>query len=285
MSDAALARLGAELRRIREDAGLSGSEVAREIGWSQPKLSRLETGRFGASLSEVAALLDYYAVPEEVRAELLAQTARRDGLEGAWVVRAGGPRRRQAEVGTIESRVQRLRQYQATTVPGLLQTPRYARAVATAMGFDNAPAIASRRDGRQQAFHAREDVRYEVVLDERALLRWPGDQSVMVEQLERLVRLELPWLDLRVLPVGGGASAIGMGGFLVYEFAEDRPSVVLVESQTADLYLSDDRDVTAYGEVFGRLQEDSLSQRASEAHLERTLRDLRSGLKGEKGKA
>jgi len=282
MSDAGLVRLGAELRRIRESAGLSGSEVARAIGWSQPKLSRLETGRFGASLTEVAALLDYYGTPEEVRAELLSHTARRDGLEGAWVVRAGGPRRRQIEVGTIESRVQRLRQYQATTVPGLLQSPRYARAVARAMGFQNAPAIAERRTQRQTAFHARADVRYEVVLDARALLRWPGDNSVMVEQVERLVHLDRESLDLRVLPVGGGATAFGMSGFLIYEFTESRPAVVLVEAQTADLYLADERDVTAYGETFARLQKDSLSARASKAHLERTLRDLRGG--EEKGK-
>jgi transcriptional regulator with XRE-family HTH domain len=282
VTDAALERLGAELRRIREGAGLSGSEVARAIGWSQPKLSRLETGRFGASLTEVAALLDYYGEPEEVRAELLAQTARRDGLEGAWVVRAGGPRRRQAEVGTIESRVRRLRQYQATTVPGLLQTSRYAAAVARAMGFQDAPRIAQRRAERQEAFHGRDDARYEVVLDERALLRWPGDDGVMIEQLERLLHLDRKTSDLRVLPAGGGAKALAMGGFLIYEFTESRPTVVLVESQTTDLYVSDERDVTAYGETFARLQKDSLSTRASKAQLERTLRDLRSGK--EKGK-
>jgi len=282
MSDAGLVRLGAELRRIREDAGLSGSEVARAIGWSQPKLSRLETGRFGASLAEVAALLDYYGVPEEVRAELLSRVARRDGLASAWVVRAGGPRRRQSEVGTIESRVHRLRQYQATTVPGLLQTPRYARAVASAMGFENAPSIAERRSQRQDAFHSRGDARYEVVLDARALLRWPGDDGVMIEQLERLVHLERKSLDLRILPTGGGAKAFGMSGFLVYEFTESRPAVVLVEAQTADLYLADERDVTAYGETFARLQKDALSVRASKAHLERSLRDLRGDEK--KGK-
>src|SRR5437016_1417090 len=142
MADAALVRLGGELRRIREQAELSGSEVARAIGWSQSKVSRVETGRFGASLAEVATLLDFYGVPEEVRAELLAQTARHEGLQGAWVVRAGGTRRRQAELGTIEGRASRVRQYQATAVPGLLQTERYARAIADAMGFEAPASIA-----------------------------------------------------------------------------------------------------------------------------------------------
>jgi transcriptional regulator with XRE-family HTH domain len=279
MADAALIRLGGELRRIREAAGLSGSELARAIGWSQSKVSRVETGRFGASLAELAELLDFYQVPEEVRAELLARTARREGLEGAWVVRAGGPPRRQAELGTIESRVHRLRQYQATAVPGLLQTSRYAQAVAEAMGFEDVPSIAERRGERQAAFHRREDVRYEVVLDARALMRWPGGDSVMIEQLEHLIDLEWPSLDLRVLPARGGAGALSMGGFLIYEFTESRPTVVLVESHSADLYLSSERDVTTYGDTFTRLQKDSLSPRASTAHLKRTLRDLRGGQK------
>jgi transcriptional regulator with XRE-family HTH domain len=283
VSDESLVRLGAELRRIREDAGLSGSEVARAIGWSQPKVSRVETGRFGASLGEVAALLDYYAVPEEVRAELLARTARHDGLEGAWVVRAGGVRRRQAEVGTIESRVSLLRQYQALTVPGLLQSPSYTRAVALAGGFDDAVSIAQRRASRQHAFHAREDVQYQVVLDARALLRWPGGASVMAEQLEQLIGLDRTRVDLRILPLGGSSHAVAMGSFLIYEFAEARPTIVLSEAQTADLYLSADADVQAYAELFAKLQQEALGPRASKAHLERTLRDVRSAA-NKKGK-
>jgi transcriptional regulator with XRE-family HTH domain len=101
VSDHDLMRLGGERRVPRERFGLPGTQVARRLGWSQSKVSRVETGRFGASLEELAALLDFYGVAEEVRAELLARVARRDGLASAWVARAGGPRRRQGEVGLI----------------------------------------------------------------------------------------------------------------------------------------------------------------------------------------
>lgn len=265
--------LGAELRRIRESAGLSGSAVARAVGWSQPKLSRFETGRFGASLSEVAALLDYYGVAEEVRAELLARTARREGLAGAWVVRAGGTPRRQGEVGSAESRVTRLRQYQALTVPGLLQSRAYAHAVVGAAGFDDPGAVVSRRVERQSAFFARA-VPYEVVLDARALGRWPGAVSVMRDQLLALVADDRPELDLRVLPPGGGARAVSVGSFVMYEFADDRPAVVLSEAQTADLYLSDDADVSAYAGLFDGLMQDSLTAEQSREYLRGVLRNL-----------
>ncbi|MBO0729609.1 MAG: helix-turn-helix domain-containing protein [Acidimicrobiaceae bacterium] len=274
-ADAVLVRLGGELRRFREAAGLSGSAVARAIGWSQPKVSRVETGRFAASLEEIATLLDYYGAPEEVRAELLASLARREGLAGAWVVRAGGTRRRQGELGAIEQRVRRLRQYQAVAIPGLLQTARYARAMAEAMGFPDSGAVADRRMARQEAFKAGGSGVYELVLDARALLRWPGDKAVMVDQIRRLLDVDSALVDLRILPLGGDAGVFAMGGFMVYEFTEGRPSVVLVESQIADTYLSDETDVEVYGSTFNQLQADALPAEASRQHLERTLRDLR----------
>ena len=275
MTDAALVRIGAELRRFREDAGISGSAVARELGWSQPKVSRVETGRFAASLEEVATLLDYYGAPEEVRAELLASVARREGLAGAWVVRAGGPRRRQSELVAIEQRVTRLRQHQGLMVPGLLQTRRYARGVADALGLAESAAIADRRVARQEAFISEGSARYEVVLDARALLRWPGETAVMSEQLRHLVEVDPERIELRVLPPGGDAAAFAITGFLIYDFTDDRPSVVLLESLTSDTYLSDDVDVKAYTSTFERLQGDALTVDASRQYLETTLRNLR----------
>lgn len=78
MSEVNAAR-GAELRALRESCGLSGVAAPAGAGRLQSKLSRVETGRFGASLTEVADLLDLYGAPEEVRAELLARVARWDG--------------------------------------------------------------------------------------------------------------------------------------------------------------------------------------------------------------
>ncbi|AKU14856.1 helix-turn-helix domain-containing protein [Luteipulveratus mongoliensis] len=261
---------------MREEAGLSGSEVARSIGWSQPKLSRIETGRFGASLHELALLLDFYGVAEEVRAELLARTARRGELGGAWVVRAGGSRRRQSEVGAVESRVERLQQYQMATIPGLLQVPAYTRAVAAAMGLADTDAIAERRAERQADFRSRDAVPYEVVLDARALTRWPGLDSVMVDQLSHLTALDQQHLVLRVLPDGSGAQAVAMSSFLIYTFPNEQPAVVMSEAQTADLYLSDEGDVAAFRGLFERLVNEALSVEETQAYLRRRLRSLRN---------
>ena len=147
--DALRVRLGGELRALREGSGLSGSTVGARLGWSQSKVSRVETARFGATLGEVAELVGVFDVPDDVRAELLSLAARASGVPGAWVIRAGGSGRRQAQVAALESRLTRLRQYHALGVPGLLQVPAYTRALAAAIGYGDPDALVDRRQARQ----------------------------------------------------------------------------------------------------------------------------------------
>lgn len=277
-SPAHRARVGAELRRLREDLGLSGMQVGQALGWSQSKVSRIETGRFAVSVWELAALLDYYAVPEEVRAELLAVTAKDTRLDGAWIVRAAGPPRRQREVAAIESRVSRIRQYQAMVVPGQLQTFDYARAIAHAGGFSNPDEIALQRHQRQQLLERPNAPTYVAVLDERALVRWPGSPDIMLTQIEHLLeRSKLPAVTLRVLPQGCEAATMVLAPFTMYDFrAGARSTVVFLETQTADLYLSAEHDVAVYHGLFERLTTEALPPNESVKLLQATARRIRS---------
>lgn len=274
VTDADRVRLGAELRRIRESSGLTGIAVGAALGWSQSKVSRMETGRFGASVREVAALLDHYGVPEEVHAELLSAVARNDGIEGAWTVRAGGATRRQAEVQAVESRVRNLWQYSALWIPGLLQSASYVRAVAKAGAFGDPAELVSRRLGRQRVLSEAPKLRYSVVLDERALVRWPGDDSVMADQLDHLAAtMDAGRVDLRVHRFGGGATSFAVNSFIVYDFTSGQ-SVAMMEAQTADLYLSAESDIATYKKLFRNLQRESLDPDASRGHLEQLRSQL-----------
>lgn len=263
-----MADVGFELRRIREAAGISGSAVARDLGWSQSKISRVETGRFGASVSEVAELLGYYGVAEEVRAEILGSVARSSGLEGAWVVSAGGAPRRQAAVEAVETRVKRLRQYQTAWIPGLLQTAPYATAVCQAAGL-NADMVVPARLERQRLLAERRGVRYEAVLDESVLLRSPRSTSAdMADQMSHLLEvLESGYADVRVLKLGGAVPTFAVGSFVLYDFRKGSP-VVLCEAQTADLYLSAERDIAAYQKLFRGLHKDALDAADSRKAIE-----------------
>lgn len=140
-------RIGAELRRLRELAQLSGEQVARTLGWSQSKVSRIEAGRTAYTVRDVAGLLGLYGVTDDVRAELLGATADDTG-EGAWIVRAGDFPRRQGAIASLESVTRRIRHHQPVVLPGLLQTYEYARSVAAAAGVRDPDDIAATRMDR-----------------------------------------------------------------------------------------------------------------------------------------
>lgn len=267
--------LGAELRSLRLSLGLTGAEAARQLGWEQYKLSRVETGSFGATLHQVAALLDFYGAAEEVRAELLSRAAHRDGIEGAWIVRAGGPARRQGSVGRIESRVSMIRCYACTVVPGLLQTPGLTEGLAATGGWDDVSGIVRKRGERQRDFEGRGAVPLDVVLDARVLMRWPGGNEVMIDQLVKL--LDLPAsTTVRVLPAGGRAGVVAVSGFFIYEFGPETPKVVFSEGQRADLYMSDPDDVASFEDLFESLKSASFALDESRSYLRGVLHDLRA---------
>ncbi len=96
-SSAVRRALAAELRRLREHAGLSGDEVAARLGWSGSKVSRIETHRTGIKTHDLELLLSLYNVDEDQRSQLRALAAEQDGAR----------------------LVDRLRQHVRARVPGL----------------------------------------------------------------------------------------------------------------------------------------------------------------------
>ena len=262
-------RVGAELRRLREAAGLAGEQVARELGWSQSKVSRMEWGRTSFTVNDVASLLALYGVGDDIRAELLAATAEDTG-ESAWIVRAGGYPRRQASMLMLESVTRRIRQYQPVLVPGLLQTREYAWQVAKAVGAADPDAIADTRMRRQEALTGKGAPRYEVILDARALLLRTGPVELLRAQAIALAeRAAHPKTDLRVIPIGGLSPVLSTAGFAVYEFrAAESPPVVWVESLAGDTYFAAPEDVARYTKAFEGMRALALDAQESVDYLQ-----------------
>jgi transcriptional regulator with XRE-family HTH domain len=253
--------LGAQLRQIRKRFQMPGEQVAAALGWSQSKVSRIETARIGISIADLTALLEFYAVPEDVRAELIGQARDGTGVAGAWMVRAGGCARRMLEINDIESRVAAIRQYALGSIPGLLQSPGYVAAIAAARPGERA-GLAERRFARQQLLSGPAAPSYSAVLDERALLSWPDDR-IRREQLAYLVeRAQLPSISVRVLPAGRAFGVVPLHGLIIYDFPTG-PRVVYVETDTADLYISEDGDAARYADLFDRAQHCALDERES----------------------
>ena len=146
-------------------------------------------------------------------------------------------------------------------MPGLLESPAYTEAMARVGNFGDPAALVKARAARQSLLGQTHGPEFEVVLDQRALQRWPGEDDTLREQLEMLLSvLEQGRVNLRVLPNGSAQGAIGLAQFLLYDFMEPvGRSVVMLESQTADTYLSADSDIAVYAKLFEDLAASALS--------------------------
>lgn len=275
-------RVGAELRRLRLQAGLSGEFVANAFGWAQSKVSRIETGRTAFAVKDVVGLLALYGVTDDVRAELLGATAEDNG-EGAWIVRAGGYPRRQGSIGQLEAVAKRIMHHQPVVLPGLLQTYDYALAVITAAGAGDPETVATARMKRQEVLSSKDAPKYEVVLDARALLLPVADADLIRAQIRSLAERmpSLPALSLRMIPFGAVSPAFSTVGFTLYEFAEpSSPRVAWVEAPTGDVYFSAREDTDRYSTLFTRLQGVALPESDTVPYLEALETDIERYLIG-----
>lgn len=246
--------LGGLLRSLRADRDLSVQDVARRLGVSSSKVSRLESGQRGASATDVGRLCDLYDVTGEKR-ERLMELAREGRQRARWQPR-GLPY--STYVG-LEAEATSISDYGLGIMPGLLQTPDYARAVVRAAVPKWPPDVVKQRvDGRmarQQLLFSEHPPRFEAVVDESVLHRVVGSPAIMRGQLERLLVLaDLPGVTLRVIPYESGALPAGNNKFIILRFG--RPSVsdvVFIEGLTGDLYIEDPHEVEVYNVTFRTL--------------------------------
>ena len=272
-------KLGAELRTLRAEAGLTSGEAARLVGWHQSKVSRIETGASGVKPPDVRLLLDAYQVGDPQLRDMLLVLAGSDdggGRHHWWHAYRGVLPPAYRDFISLESQASTLRTLETSVVPGLLQTPEYARAVTRAAvgGLDNdgperLDALVQVRLARQDVLRADPPLALSVVLDEAVLRREVGGPGVMARQLDRLVEAaKLPQVRLQVLPFAAGAHIGITGPFVIFSFPSTSDlDVVVLDHLTSSLYLERKEDLEAYSEAFNTLQFHALSPEDSSDYI------------------
>ena len=269
-------KLGAELRALRSRAGLTSGEAARLVGWHQSKVSRIETGTSGVKPADVRLLLDTYGVADSQLRELLMVLAGSDDSDGRhhwWHAYRGVLPPTYRDFISLESQAGAMRTLETTVVPGLLQTPEYARAV-TSAAVEGLPegrldTLVEVRLARQDVLRADPPLELSAVLDEAVLRREVGGPGVMARQLERLVEAaRLPQVRLQVLPFAAGAHIGVTGPFVIFSFSSTSDlDVVVLDHLTSSLYLERKEDLQAYTEAFDTLRLHALSPEESLDHI------------------
>jgi len=265
-------RLRAELRRLRDEQHLAQEHVANEMEWSISKLIRIENGSVGISINDLKALLDLYGVADSDRADLV-ELARASRQRMWWSQYQKFLAPTYLEFIGFEADAARIRAFQPMTVPGLLQTEAYARAINAATTFSDEP-----REGDEERIQVRlarqrdifadgpSPVDYLAIIDESVLHRPVGGVDTMQAQLDHLLEVsERPSVEICVLPVAVGAHPGLTGGFSILEYADEADDdVVYLDGGPNQAILREQTDrVESYRRVFDRLL--ALSVRGEEA--------------------
>jgi hypothetical protein len=252
------------LRALRNERGLTVDQVAAELLCSPSKVSRMETGQRGATARDIRDLCDLYGVADKALREHMTQLAVEGKQPGWW-------QSYELDFATyvgLETAAVSLSYYMSSIVPGILQTPEYARAMHLA-GFqdytderiDEHIEVRMRRQGR---LTEEPPPRLSVVLDEAVLHRPVGGPAVMAAQLNRLVEVsKQPHVEIQVITYEVGAHPAMESNFNILQFDSPTSSVVYVEGLVGWIYLDRPQDLDRYWRVFQRLRTMALDPKES----------------------
>jgi transcriptional regulator with XRE-family HTH domain len=266
VSDYQTARLalGARLRELRADAGLSGKAFAERLGWSASKVSKIETGKQTPTPDDIRAWAEGAGAPE-VLDELVSRVRTLETQYGAWRRQlAAGVRARQEAWHLTESAAGEVRNFEAAVIPGLLQTPEYARHM-----FLRTTALHRTKQDIEEGVNARMQRQlalyspgrtFHFLLWEPALHMLVCPRDVMAGQLDRLAGVfGMSTVQLGIVPLGAELSVVPTHGFWLFD-----DHLVMAETIGAELRLTDPAELTLYRRVWDELAKVAITDH--EAH-------------------
>lgn len=267
--------LGALLRKLRTEKGLTVEQAAEQLLFSMSKLSRMETGQGISTARDIRDLCVLYGVNEGAERDLLMKLAA-DGRQRAWW--QSYDLGYETYVG-LEAEALAISAFQSSVIHGLLQTAEYARALHEgALPRFGPERIALQIEAmltRQRVLTRENPSRLAVVLDEAALHRSVGGRRVMAAQLAKVLDMSArPNVDVLVLPFDRGAHPALESNFTVLELPDQALNVVFVEGLVGSTYLERADDLKRYREIFLKLQSIALDPQDSSDLLAKFIRNF-----------
>jgi len=271
--------LGALLRALRLEKGLTVEQAAERLMVSMSKLSRIETGHGAATPRDIRDLCDLYGVTDEAERERMMALAREGKQQAWWQSYDLG----YATYVGLETEAVAISAFQSSVVHGLLQTADYARAghegAMPLLSLDQIEKQIEAKLTRQRILTRDNPPRFTVVLDEAALHRVVGGRQVMAAQLAKILDTSaLPNIVVQVLPYEVGAHPAVESNFTIVELPTPTPGVVFVEGLIGSTYLERDEDLTRYRIIFRKLESIALSPKGSLDLIRKLLHDYKGGL-------
>ncbi|MEV6963049.1 helix-turn-helix transcriptional regulator [Streptomyces sp. NPDC051207] len=270
-------RLGAELRRLREAADLKSREAAALLGADAVQISQIESGVAGVSAERVRRLAAHYGCTDEPYIEALVAMAT-DRTRGWWEEFRGVLPPVFMDAAEVEHHATFVREVMINHVPGLLQTPDYARAVFSYMRPELSPSEVTprveHRMARRAAFQSAPKP-YETLVHEFALRVRVSDRQALREQLGVILdEIETGRASVRVIPLdqdgfaGAGTSMTYLGGPV------PKLDTGWRDSPAGNRYFDSEPELMRLQTLYQRVKSASLEPDASRDFIHRLAKEL-----------
>ncbi|MFE4357002.1 helix-turn-helix transcriptional regulator [Kitasatospora sp. MY 5-36] len=247
-------RLGEELRRVRDAAGLSAAEVGEALGVKGPNISHVEAGRIGLTLVRLTTWLNLCGVTDpEYRAGLTSMSESTG--KGWWTEFKPHVVPSALDLAEFEASATALDSYQTLLIPGLLQTKAYSEVI-----HDYAEKKVEFRQRRQEILTVENAPPFRTVIHEAALHMMYGGPTIMRDQLNHLIEVSrLPHVTVQILPFDCTTYSSTETSFVLMHGAHARLDTVLLEQPHSSYFLGDPEDVAAFRRKFDRIRGLALS--------------------------
>ncbi|GHG66281.1 helix-turn-helix domain-containing protein [Streptomyces griseocarneus] len=280
-------RLGAELRKLRTRAGISGDQAAVLLEADRARISNIEAGRIDVSRNRLYMLLREYGCPPGTLFDGLMEMAQGSG-KGWWCEYEGVLARRALDLAELESRVTSIRVHDSLNIPGMLQTEEYARAAMASIegNHENLDKWVRFRMERQRVLAGLQ--RYHAVICESALRTCVGSAETMRKQLLKLIEVaRLPHVTVQIFPFEMGPYSAYSRSFIIMDSHTPELSTLYREYPISADFIGDGHRIAEYARMFERLASMALAPvdpaAAPEAHeardslslLQHALHELR----------
>ncbi len=263
-------RLANELRQLREAAGLTLDDAAKEALISKSALSRIENALVTPRPLVLRSLCQAYNVPN-LEAERLADLGKAASQPGWWHTFADQLKQGYSVFIGFESEAIAIKSYEPLLVPGLLQTKEYAEAISRAAErTDEETELGVAARMRRQERIKEMDLSY--VIEESTLRRIVGGPDVMTAQLKRLLEFSYqPKASLQVVLEGAGGHIAMDGQFGLLEFGNDFPTVAFAETQAGQIWIEESTDIERLIHVFDKMTSTALDVEATRDVIRRHI--------------
>ncbi|MFF5364388.1 helix-turn-helix domain-containing protein [Streptomyces scabiei] len=271
-------QLGAMMRKLRAQKGLTLEEAGQLVGVSKATVSRYETQAGPVKWLVIDALCREYGATEAER-RAIVNLAKNAKEQGWWSSFADSIPESMNLLLTLEDEAVHESHFCCVYIPGLLQTRAYCTALQRANEVPLNPGEIERlvdiRMKRQEILARQEPPRLWAILDESVIRRVVGSPQTMKEQLNRLLEAnESPHITLQILPFSKGAHAAALGSFVIIGGPQPALDVVYVDFHTGSLFLEQEVELEKYRLAFEYLRAQALDVEASSAMIHNARKEL-----------